>query len=447
LLVVALAVVSLAGCRGEPTPPSNEPPPPDPIRIRGTERLQWSQVAPSAARARQYQYRLYIDSDGRPFAGVQCNDAAGSAGYDCSAVLPGVPNGTHTLSLSATENGVEGPRSVPLAVLVDANRQATDDVLSFSGAETPGSVCVENAHCYGVRVLLRVKTPIASAVSLADGRLVFLESGRQVRMLVGGQLLADPAFQAEPNEQLIAIVPDVQFDSTRAMSLVAIRTGANGRRSLSITRYRELANRLAEGTATVDVAIDPQLRDGQPLVAMDTSRRIYVADASSDQLLRYSSTGTVPWDTGQMSPVFTAVPFDPTAITVDRASGVVWIAGHQDNDRSVLASISSKTQNGLALSLPTTDGSHQLNSMAFAAAAKDRPARLFAVDDDGVLRQARSVPSVRLADLAPISFAAGSVVSVTPGVSGAVIVAYRDGDWWSLASLIPSISDPENTGR
>jgi hypothetical protein len=450
-LVVSLAV---GGCDSpDKTPPDGtEPPPNNAVTIRGNERLGWDQMGPSAAQVRQYQYRLYVDQDGRPLTGVQCGDTQGSGGFQCSAQLSGIPNGPHTLAVSATSNGVEGARSAPFAVVVDSNRQVAGEVSPVgTGAET--SLCADTQvpQCYDRRLHISLEESISSVASLPDGRLLFVQAGRQIRVIENGRLLPEPAFVSQgSHDQLLAVMPDGKFDSSRAIVVAAIEPGRADRRLLTITRYRELANRLAQGTTIIELSVAP---DGQPLVATDASGLIYIVvpadghrtaspDGFSGTLLRYSPDGTVPWDSGQQSPVMATAYSQPTALALDLYSGRVWIAG--GIDQPGLASISARAPAAAPARLVPATGITsdaifpRLVSMAFMPGAPDSASRLFVVDANGGLSQASSSPGAQGAAFARIpSIAEAFAVSVSPGPEGSITVVYRSGDSWSLATLKP----------
>src|SRR5512141_574297 len=120
LFTIALAAGSCtAACGGGSAPP---PSPggtgPDPgERGTGAERLGWFQTAPSRQELDEYQYGSYVDGQRVMMPRSTCTGVDGQT-YDCSAPLPQMGAGRHTLELVAVFNGIESARSQPLTLTV-----------------------------------------------------------------------------------------------------------------------------------------------------------------------------------------------------------------------------------------------------------------------------------------------------------------------------------------
>src|SRR6185436_4383686 len=119
--VVSVAcALTLGGCGSKDTPPSPSPGGSNgDVQVSGGERLGWSQQAANASELSTFQYAIYIDGNRSVLAGASCGTIAAAAGFDCSAPLPMLTAGSHTIELAAfaVDGGVlESAKSAPLRV-------------------------------------------------------------------------------------------------------------------------------------------------------------------------------------------------------------------------------------------------------------------------------------------------------------------------------------------
>ncbi|MGH7342173.1 MAG: hypothetical protein ACREKH_16910, partial [Candidatus Rokuibacteriota bacterium] len=136
ILVFALVVAS--ACGGSSNPP---PPAPGPGggsgTITGRERIGWLQQALDDAQLALFEYAIYVDGARQVLAGDSCSPASGG-GFDCSAALPPLSPGQHTLELATflEANGtvVESERSAPLRVTVAASSAPAGSTLPQDSA-------------------------------------------------------------------------------------------------------------------------------------------------------------------------------------------------------------------------------------------------------------------------------------------------------------------------
>jgi len=100
----------------------NSPPPDDATpgeRVTGADRLGWDQQASDGAQLASFSYAVYLDGVRSELAGVSCGSTSAASGFACSARMPAMSAGNHTLELAAfiVDGGVlESPRSSPLRV-------------------------------------------------------------------------------------------------------------------------------------------------------------------------------------------------------------------------------------------------------------------------------------------------------------------------------------------
>ncbi len=84
------------------------------------EHLSWSQAAASDAEMASIRFAVYIDGSRSELAGSSCAASATQGVYDCSAPLPTLAPGSHTLQMAAYYVGFEQTESLspPLVFLV-----------------------------------------------------------------------------------------------------------------------------------------------------------------------------------------------------------------------------------------------------------------------------------------------------------------------------------------
>ncbi len=137
---IASAVALLAAaCSKSSPPPPEVTPPAGSETINGTERLGWTQRAADAVELASVRYAIYVDGVRSELAGASCAAAAAAAdGFACSARLPALTAGAHTLELASfvTDGSLlESARSAALRVTVVAQVESAVK----TGAEPLGS--------------------------------------------------------------------------------------------------------------------------------------------------------------------------------------------------------------------------------------------------------------------------------------------------------------------
>ena len=180
VVVVCIACVSWA-CGGSPDD-GQSPPPGSGDTVRGNERLGWDQQAASPAELAQLRYAIYIDGVRSILADAQCTANAGPAGYPCSARLPTMSAGTHTLQLAAfrLENGVvsESSRSPALVVTVSSSASAMSTP-SVPPAQPAPSPDAKSASTLALSPLADGFTEITD-LSLVKSRLLMVAERRGI---------------------------------------------------------------------------------------------------------------------------------------------------------------------------------------------------------------------------------------------------------------------------
>jgi hypothetical protein len=122
-------VVITAACGGNPPQPPVLTPPAGSETITGTEQIGWDQRAGDTVELAAIRYAIYVDGVRSELTGARCASTASAAGYACTASLPHLNNGAHTLELTSfVQDGalLESSRSAALQVTVAAAGSGKD---------------------------------------------------------------------------------------------------------------------------------------------------------------------------------------------------------------------------------------------------------------------------------------------------------------------------------
>jgi glucose/arabinose dehydrogenase len=326
----------LAACDREPPMPPSVPASDE--RVTGGERVGWDQRAADATGISTYRYAVYVDGARVELSDVVCAEAAGTAGFACSARLPPLTAGTHVLELASfvidQDIVLESPRSAPLRVTVG------------TALSSPSSINEEVVFSTVDGVVLRLQ-PVASGLhdpsDLAfapDGRIFVAESRGTFRVIREGQVLSElsvTAIGGGDDERLLAIALDPGFAETRHLFAVYTAPGRDGSPTFTIARFREHQDALVDRIVIADeipAAGDPHAAirfgpDGKLYVALDDGG---VANRSGDlasrngKLLRMNTDGSTPADQDNLSPVFSHGFRSPRSIAWQPATDEGWLA-------------------------------------------------------------------------------------------------------------------------
>ena len=327
-----------------PEPPVVNPTP-APETVTGSERIGWDQPAADAAELAAIGYVVYVDGARTVLPGVTCAGASAGATFPCTARLPSLTAGAHTLELASfvTDGSVlESARSAPLRVTMAALAQgapageATRAVLRHAGAQRDETVADG------------LESPIDIAFA-PDGRLFVAERAGRIRVVRAPAAAARHASPtAEPaialadtvgaNVQLLSIAIDPQFERTR--HLFAIYTGASraGDSTFTLARFREVSGTLGDravlldGVTTAAPSPSAALRfgpDGKLYAAFDDggdARRRGDAGSLNGKVLRLNTDGTTPSDASRATPIYAGGYGSPVAIDWDPPTATLWAA-------------------------------------------------------------------------------------------------------------------------
>lgn len=333
-----LACLTLASCGDDtPPPPSTDQPGGD-VQISGGERLGWNQQAENAAELGSFQYAIYIDGARSELTGASCGSTAGAAGFECSAPLPGMPAGSHTIELASfivVGSVLESARSSPLRVRMAA---------VTSSSSIPVSSTVLTAEQVRLKLeLIAAGLEMPSDLAFApDGALYIAERGGTVRVLRDDVLLHEAALDLTsdvslPEGGLLAIALDPKFAESRLVYLLYASRASGRALVFTLARFRDVRDSLGERAVLLDrIPASPRgatgaLRlgpDGKLYVGLDDAAngRASLSLASyNGKILRLNTDATTPDDQAGFNPVFSIDHPLPKALDWQPSSGKLWV--------------------------------------------------------------------------------------------------------------------------
>ena len=301
-------------------------------------RLAWSQAAPSSAAVQGYSFFLFIDGARTSFVGSACAGAPAPGGFECSGPLPALAPGRRVLEVSALDmiTSLEGPRSAPLTLDIGSDGRPRPLLSADSAPEpsasvaAPSTVCATETptECFTVTVIARDLAPVRRLLPLPDGRLLVLLVSGAVTILPSGTS-ERPEFGSSGAGLIVDVVDvaaDPDFGVNRFLYFATTATATDGRRTVSVVRVRELADRVGE-PATV-VADLPAAPGDNPAMSIGPDRRIYLAmpgpaDAAAGYagyILRFTPEGKGAGNDRNASPILAEGRSRPTRLAWDSFS-------------------------------------------------------------------------------------------------------------------------------
>jgi glucose/arabinose dehydrogenase len=327
--------------------------------VTGSERLGWMQFAQSQAELATFHYAIYLDGSRGELAGASCETSQSATLFQCSAPLPDMTVGPHTIELAAfIIDGVvlESPRS--------AGIQVTKTALAAAPAPGPASTWPEQmalATTDGLQLRLdRIAQGVTNPVDMAfapDGRLFIAEETGRVRVLMpDGRLAAEPALALDDTRWL-ALAIDQRFEQTGFVYVLGTRASRDGGQAFALLRFREAANTFFSPIVLLDAvpAASPatgSLRadaDGTLFVALDDGGNAQQAgdySVPNGKILRLNPDGTTPGDQAGLTPMYASDLRSPRGFAWQPQSRLLWIADQMTENSAVVAAIGAATGAG-----------------------------------------------------------------------------------------------------
>ena len=338
---IALSLLAAAACGGSNDSPSQSPPPSGSgDTITGRERFGWTQAG-STSDAGTLQYAAYVDGTRRVLEGVTCNPAGSN--LECSAPLPSMTPGRHTLELAAFYPGdtpVEGPRSAPMQLTIaGVVAGAGESTFDRSAAAAGATVVASDGRELLAEVLgFDLVDPVDLALD-PSGRIFVAERAGSIRVLDrdGSTTSGDSADDLRTGRSTdavvlsLAVAPD--FEKSRFVYVLASDPDRGG---VAIIRYRELAGRFGEAAIIATAPLssnepagvlrfgpDGALYVGLGSRAPDGEQR-RASYATMGRILRLTPDGRTPQDNPSASPIYSVGHRDPAGLAWHRARRTLW---------------------------------------------------------------------------------------------------------------------------
>jgi hypothetical protein len=354
-----------------------------------------------------------------------------------------VPGRRYYFTVAAvTVTGVVGFRSAEISGVADGTPPVGTDV----SVESTSRICLgAGTDCYTPQFAARSLGAISALTTLPDGRLIFIENGRQLRIVSGTTLFALPALRtAVASRSFGGIAVDPSFIQSRFIFVSEIDAFEGGQRTLTIVRYREVQNALGEAAPIITGLPLPAVGDPEFTIAADG--RFYVSIPASPgfargaespysgYILRFEFDGSVPKDSRGASPIFAVGYVQPTAVASDPLQQRLWLTGVEAGPIepfNILGLTASETEIWPRFPTPVRlSAAQRATGPATPEALAVRQAEqgstdVFVVSANGLQRvkigrdqKAKDVRDIRLVDY-------GQPVTIAPGIGPEVYVGVR----------------------
>jgi len=354
-LLLTLACLGLAGCDKSPQPA----PEPAEQRITGSERVGWDQQPGDAGEFESFRYAIYVDGTRSELADATCGSTPSAAGFPCSARLPPMSPGAHTLELASfvvAGEVLEGARSSPLRVIVTG---ATAQVVERGRAWQPGTL-PETTDRVRLRIDL-VADGLSEPTDVAfapDGRLFVAERRGRVQVVRDGRLRGEPAVTIDDivtagEGGLLGLAFDPRFEQTRLVYALYTAPSSSGGSVFRLARFREANDTLGDRVILLDdIPVSSgraaaSLRfgaDGKLYAAFDDggdARRAGDLAAFSGKILRMNPDGSTPDDQAGMTPVYSYEYRSPRGLDWQPGTGLLWIADVDSQGSTRLSAVAA----------------------------------------------------------------------------------------------------------
>jgi hypothetical protein len=337
----------------------------------------------------------------------------------------GVPGKRYYFAVSAfDQSGLLSPYSNEVSTII-------------GGAAGLQSVAEAQASpCCPARVRASTDAEVSSLAPLPDGRVLFVENRRAIRLLGTHGLMSVPALQVDTADTALTEVVVAPHFTESALVFVGMSDERpDGSHVFRIVRYRLVLDTLGEG-ATVVSGLS---YDGAhaPRFAVDDGGRIYVAmpatangrrDAYAGRILRFAHDGSVPHDNRGYSPIVAEGLAVPRDVDWDRRS--IWVTGTDENAQPQVARLTTSASDHAwphVLDRSAFASRSSLDVVAFDPqpldAAEDTPHRVAIVDQSHKLHRVTLGAQVDVEGIDATAWPAGMrPADVAVAAAGSILV-------------------------
>jgi len=371
---ILLCVAAMVACNKTPSappPPSTTPAPSE--TITGNERLGWDQRASDALELSTFRYAVYVDGTRSELTAATCATTSTDGAFACSARLPALSTGAHTIELASfiVDGSVfESARSPALRVTLGIAAPVGDQAPS---PLTAGSAAVSDSFTIEL-VVEGVDRPRDLAFA-PDGRLFVVEETGRIRIVhlelevrlkpdvtrdergvglkpqIHAAVVAGFSRPGETDDRALSIAIDPQFERTHFVYTLSTSRSRDDELMFTVARFREANDTLADRVVLLDDvrASVPRpagsLRfgaDGKLFVAFDDGADPALVDdlaSYNGKILRLNPNGTTPDDQAGGSPLYSLAYRSPKGFDWDPATGVLWIVDAVDGDEGRISAV------------------------------------------------------------------------------------------------------------
>jgi len=338
---LVLICVTLSACGGNDAPQSpassSDEQPSGELKVTGRERIAWNQRASSTVELNTFRFAAYVDGARSELTGVTCGSTLGDQGYDCSATMPRMSVGSHSIELAAfiqADSVYESARSLPLRVM-------------FAGLASIPVQVVEQVQLNLQLITEGLNQPSDMAFA-PDGAIFIAESAGLVRVVRDGQLMPDPALDLSsevpsPDGGLLSLALDRRYDDNQFTYLLYAAGVSSRDLTFMLGRFRSVNDKFAQRAILLD-RVPASSRAPGGTVRMGTDGNLYIGlDDSGNarigpalgsyngKILRMTADAATPADQAGATPVYSLNHPLPRAVDWQPASGELWVVdGYQD---------------------------------------------------------------------------------------------------------------------
>jgi glucose/arabinose dehydrogenase len=319
--------------------------------VTGPSRIAWDQPASNAAEVATLRFVMYVDGARNELTGASCAPPATVTGFPCSAPLPSMTPGQHTIQLASYVQAgtiVESGKSQPLVITVaganittgatvPAPTLSAPESLPSAAAAARGEVLLAGGVRLGVEMVAAIEGPTALAIA-PDGTAFIGDSRGAIHVARDGSVVgtawSSDAAAAEGTAVLDLLV-DAQFARTRLVYALEVTSGSS--RAFQLARYRELNDRFGQRAVLLDRV--PASSESPAAALTSAGDRLFVAlddggvrevsqrpGAYNGKILRLNADGTTPADQPGSNPVYASGLASPRSAAWDPATASLWLA-------------------------------------------------------------------------------------------------------------------------
>jgi len=284
--------------------------------------MAWSQQGDVS----RLQFRAYVDDRPVDLPGAVCNTSAAVA--ECSAPLPSLTDGVHTIAVVNVLFGIESERTNVITVQKTSARSVLAATLplasrSAGALRLDSIVTIADGLSYTADIVATGVGVPAQLAWVPDGRLFVADGDGSVRVLRPGEsergdVALEAGMLAQESIGTLGIASHPDFAQNRLVYVSLFERERSDRTVLRVVRLREAGDRLGEPATIYLAPIDDVADSRGPRMAFGPDKLLYVLlpPAPRASMLRLSDS----------SGVVTAESLPST----DGALGFTWTPGTAD---------------------------------------------------------------------------------------------------------------------